>query len=236
MPSLPETEQHIAEVAARRDGNVKVYMDDAVGLVQTYLRVNGYFTVSEYPIVATDGQGRCRSATDIDILAFRLPGAGILLPTGTYGGGDGKEVFAPDQELECTPNHPEMLIGEVKEGKAELNAAAQDPEVLQAALLRFGCCDRSHVPEVVRQLLQRGQAITPCGHKVRLVAFGTVAPSIPRPKYVMSLGQVERFLRNYIQSHWDVLHHVQFKDPVFGFLVMLEKAERGKLPQIGSAK
>lgn len=33
-----------------------------------------------------------------------------------------------------------------------------------------------------------------------------------------------------------VSHHVQFKDPVFGFLVMLEKAGRGKLPQIGSAK
>ena len=26
-------------------------MDSAVALVQTYLRINGYFTVSEYPIV-----------------------------------------------------------------------------------------------------------------------------------------------------------------------------------------
>lgn len=28
-------------------------MDPAVGLVQSYLRLNGFFTVTEYPVVGT---------------------------------------------------------------------------------------------------------------------------------------------------------------------------------------
>ena len=56
-------------------------MDNAVALVQAYLRVNGYFTVSEYPIVEASRRGGYRTATDLDILAFRFPGAGRLVPT-----------------------------------------------------------------------------------------------------------------------------------------------------------
>jgi hypothetical protein len=51
-------------------------MDTAVALVQAYLRVNGYFTVAEYPIVEAAGNSGPRSMTDIDILAFRFAGAG----------------------------------------------------------------------------------------------------------------------------------------------------------------
>jgi hypothetical protein len=52
-----------------------------------------------------------------------------------------------------------------------------------------------------------------------------------RPRYdVVSLGHIEQFLRDYISEHWEVLHQAQFKDPVFGFLVMLEKGHRGWVP------
>jgi hypothetical protein len=50
-------------------------MDNAVALVQAYLRINGYFTVAEYPILETHGRNAVQMATDIDILAFRFPGA-----------------------------------------------------------------------------------------------------------------------------------------------------------------
>ncbi|WP_125131640.1 hypothetical protein [Microbacterium sp. 10M-3C3] len=53
-------------------------MDTAVGLVQAYLRVNGYFTVAEYPVLDATGPGGPRTITDLDILAVRLqraPGA-----------------------------------------------------------------------------------------------------------------------------------------------------------------
>lgn len=46
-------------------------MDTAVALVQAYLHVNGYFTVTEYPVVEVVGPNS-RSRTDLDILGFRF--------------------------------------------------------------------------------------------------------------------------------------------------------------------
>ena len=202
-------------------------MDQAVALVEAYLRVNGYFTVSEYPVVEARRYGGFRTATDLDILAFRFPGAGRLVPESA----EHDHVYAPDPELGCPSDCAEMLIGEVKEGKAELNEAAREPSVLEAALTRFGCCQRCHVHEVVQQILQKGHATTNCRHRVRMVAFGASPSHLGRPKYdVISLGHIQRFLTDYIGQHWEVLHQAQFKDPVFGFLVMLEKGHRGQVP------
>ena len=47
-------------------------MDNAVALVQAYLRVNGYFTVSEYPVMVREGAHSARALTDLDILAVRF--------------------------------------------------------------------------------------------------------------------------------------------------------------------
>jgi hypothetical protein len=44
------------------DSDEEKVMDHAVALVQAYLRVNGYFTVSEYPIIVPDGGGGYRTA------------------------------------------------------------------------------------------------------------------------------------------------------------------------------
>src|SRR5690349_12005948 len=134
-------------------------MDTAVGLVEAYLRVNGYFTVTEYPLVETGRYGGYRTATDLDVLAFRFPGAGRLVPfqAGKTASEEGVPSFAPDPLLGGVSDQADMLIGEVKEGRAELNASARDPLVLRAALSRFGCCSTEHVPEVVQALLQNGR-------------------------------------------------------------------------------
>ncbi len=50
-------------------------MDNAVALVQAYLRINGYFTVAEYTILRSHGADGVQMATDIHIMAFRFPGA-----------------------------------------------------------------------------------------------------------------------------------------------------------------
>ena len=55
-------------------------MDHAVALVEAYLQINGYFTVAEYPVIASFGKQHYGVATDLDILAFRFPGAGRLVP------------------------------------------------------------------------------------------------------------------------------------------------------------
>jgi hypothetical protein len=50
-------------------------MDNAVALVQAYLQVNGYFTVTGYPVLEAARHG-IEVATDLDVLALRFPGRG----------------------------------------------------------------------------------------------------------------------------------------------------------------
>jgi len=209
-------------------------MDPAVGLVEAYLRVNGYFTVTEYPVVEATRHDGYRTATDLDILAFRFPGAGRLVPRvgSKLRPGGLEEQFAPDPRLGVAGNERDMLIGEVKEGRAELNQAATDPAVLRAVLTRFGCCEPQHAPAVVKDLLRTGSTITHCKHRVRLVAFGSLVDNLRSDRCcVVSLGHIKQFLEDYMQEHWDVLSQAQFKDPVLGFLLMQEKARRGNRTQ-----
>ncbi|HEX9162962.1 MAG TPA: hypothetical protein VF980_14750, partial [Thermoanaerobaculia bacterium] len=81
---------------------------------------------------------------------------------------------------------------------------------------------------VIQSLLATGVATLPSGYVVRLVAFGAFPPGaeIP-PCRIISLGHVLTFLQRYVRRHWNVLRHLQFKDPAFGFLMTLEKARRG---------
>lgn len=196
-------------------------MDQAVALVETYLRVNGYFTVTEYPILEAFKDGDVHSATDLDVLAVRFPEAGRVLQGGRRISG----IFAPDPELGSSADRVDMIIGEVKEGKAELNAAATNPAVLSAALVRFGCCRAEDVGGVVQSLLRRGETVTHCGHRIRLIAFGSSTGNAARRPYkVVLLRQVSDFLRTYIREHWHVIRHAQFKDPIFGLLAMEHKS------------
>ena len=56
-------------------------MDTAVGLVNAYLHVNGYFTVTEYPVIESDPHG-ARSRTDLAILAVHFADAGQFVING----------------------------------------------------------------------------------------------------------------------------------------------------------
>lgn len=40
-------------------------MDNAVALVRAYLQLNGYFTVTEYPVVRRTGDGSFRTLTEV---------------------------------------------------------------------------------------------------------------------------------------------------------------------------
>ena len=204
-------------------------MDNAVALVQAYLRVNGYFTVAEYPVVEAMRSGGYREATDLDILAFRFPGSRQTVPGVSHAAGQDSPAYPLDPPLGVDYSAADMLIGEVKEGVAELNQAATDPAVLRAALTRFGCCPPDHVDRLIDSVLRHGRTKTPAGHTIRMIAFGSTLPGGSHRYTVIALGHVIQFLRNYLSEHWDVLHHAEFKDPAFGFLMTLEKAQRGVL-------
>ena len=82
-------------------------MDTAVGLVQSYLYMNGYFTVTEYPVLELIADGEYRTVTDVDILALRMPGAGRS--TGSPNGA----VLAVDPALDVDPDRVDLIIAEV---------------------------------------------------------------------------------------------------------------------------
>lgn len=194
-------------------------MDTAVALVQAYLHVNGYFTVTEYPLLETRA-GAIRTVTDLDLLALRFPGAGRSKPRG-IGGATCEE---PDPALCCPRAEPDMLVAEIKEGRAEFNTAGHDPAVLAAALIRFGCCDGHEAAELVRELLVRGTALSSCGHRVRLVSFGS-RRGRSGPWMAMTLDHVLGYLRQYLAEHWDTLRHASFRDPAMGMLATIQKAD-----------
>jgi hypothetical protein len=201
-------------------------MDSAVSLVQAYLRVNGYFTVTEYPVIAAGRGGTYRAATDLDVLAMRFPHAGRLVPGRTAERDEDHNVV--DSALAISVSESDMLIGEVKEGHAELNAGGRDPGVLRAVLVGFGCCRREDADGIVAALLRNGHARLPNGHMIRSVVFASTPNEQASGKYLfVALGQVVAFLRSYVADHWEVLRHADSKDPAFGFLMTLAKAEKG---------
>ena len=201
-------------------------MDNAVALVQAYLRVNGYFTVAEYPVLEVAREGGYRTVTDLDILAFRFPQGGRLIASERGGRSRDRLEAVLDPALGASLERGDMIVGEVKEGRAELNEAATDPAVLRTALVRFGCCPPDRAGALGESLLREGDAVLPVGHRIRMVAFGSTAGG--GGKYqAITLGHAVRFLQGYLREHWDVLHHAEHKDPALGFLLMLEKALRG---------
>ena len=201
-------------------------MDTAVTLVQAYLRLNGYFTVTEYPVIGFARDGKYRTATDLDILAFRFPGAGRLV-AGRRPGSD-EDHLVVDDALRVSPDQADMLIGEVKEGRAVLNEAASDPAVLRTVLTTFGCCARAESARIADTLLREGQALLPNGHRVRTTIFASLTAEADARYLVISLSHVVQFLRAYIDEHWEVVRQAEAKDPAFGFLLMMAKAERGR--------
>ena len=198
-------------------------MDTAVGLVQSYLYMNGYFTVTEYPVLELIADGEYRTVTDVDMLALRIPGAGRVTDLSEAS------VFAVDPELNVDPDRVDLIIAEVKEGKAELNASARDPKVLRAALNRFGAVPDNRIASVIEQLLEDGEAEHPEGARVRLMAFGSRPPVQQRREYRWMLhGDLIDFMHRTINEHWAAAQTIQSKDPTLSFLLLLEKSARGE--------
>jgi len=197
-------------------------MDTAVALVQSYLYMNGYFTVTEYPVLELMSDGEYRTVTDVDVLAVRIPGAGR----------DDNDVsgsfVSVDPDLDVDLKRIDLIIAEVKEGRAELNASARDPKVLRAALNRFGALGEERVSRVIADLLDDGAADPPDGPRVRLMAFGARPPTDRSATYQWRLlGDLAGFMHRRISENWPAAQSIQSKDPALSFLLLLEKAARG---------
>lgn len=207
-------------------------MDAAVGLVETYLRWNGYFTVTEFPVLEALRRGGVRTVTDLDVLAIRFPRAGGAAPVRRRRRDRvPTETDGTDPCLRAPRDAVDMLVGEVKRGPAQLNAAARDRLVLETMLARYGCCAETHVPRVVEEIVRHGRTTTPCGHVVRLVAFGMAHDGgVPGADTVVPLGRVVAYLEERVRREWDTFRNAQVGDPVLGLLAVIERARRnGKI-------
>jgi len=117
----------------------------------------------------------------------------------------------------------------VKEGRADLNEAARDREVLHAALHRFGRADEATVDVLIDQLLDRGEAIHPAGVRVRLMSFGTRPPKQVRVRYRwLLMGSIMSHMHRVIEENWTAARTLQSKDPVLAMLILQQKAVRGE--------
>lgn len=207
-------------------------MDTAVALVESYLRVNGYFTVTEFQVQESVlGQpGRYETVTDLDILAVRLPWAAETVQDRPRRPGERRSeiLLAEDPALAPVAGVPDVLIGEVKEGAAELNPGLLKADVLYAALRRVGCCPEEHIGDAVNSLLGHGQFDVPAGGgiacRVRLASFaGHVLTPPPPAALVVTLDHVVRFLEDHLGRYREVLRSADFKDPLLGLLKLLDK-------------
>jgi hypothetical protein len=199
-------------------------MDTAVALVQSYLHVNGYFTVVEYPVLEARRGGTPRTITDLDVLAFRFPRVQTAMIRGGQDSTRAKGPALPDPVLGCPADRADMIVGEVKEGAARFNPAIREPLVLELGLARFGCCDPADAPELVRRLLESGEVAVPAGHRIRLVAFGAADDAPGGGRWTtISMAHIVGFLRSYLRGHRDVLRHAQLRDPGLAMLALLEK-------------
>lgn len=205
-------------------------MNQGVALVQAYLHVNGYFTVTEYPVMDVLGSGEPFAVTDLDVLAYRFAGAGHEL---VHGGAGRESVYRMPVDVALHPSSviPDMIVGEVKEGRARLNPALRQPEVMAVALARFGCCGVEEASGLARELVLRGHAVSAAGHHVRTVAFGGRGQAGQQgPMLVIPMSHVVLFLEEYLSAAWPVLRHAQLSDPALALLALLKKS-RVSMPE-----
>jgi hypothetical protein len=200
-------------------------MDPAVSLVQTYLYTNGYFTLTEYPVIELRGEDQVRSSTDIDVLAVRFPFAARLVPTPNDTIADDLLVSTIDPALDPSDSLIDFIIAEVKEGRAELNRGATKSHVLRTALVRCGTFHENEIEPLVKQLIRKGEAIHQNRIRVRLMAFGAYRDQRDDREYtVITLRQILDHLDQLVKKHADAIAAAQFKDPVIAMLMLLHKA------------
>jgi hypothetical protein len=204
-------------------------MNSGVRLVQAYLHLNGYFTISELPVIRELRGGGYAEVTDLDLLAVRFPRAEYVVARGRPGPPDDLHLEG-DERLLDLPGHVDVLIAEVKEGKARVNDALRRSEALSTALRRVGCVPDTLMAWAVGEIQARGEVrldVEEAGlpTRVRLVAFGDGQDG-PRGGYhVFSLRHVAHFVERHLDRYHDVLTPADLGDTTLGLLHLLRKLD-----------
>jgi len=202
-------------------------MDAAVGLVRAYLQANGYFTITEFPILEQLEEGGYRTVTDIDVMAMRLPGAGRIVPHESRSAADEPTLFKPDPLLiDDDDDHlTDLIIGEVKHGKAELNAGARRETTLVSAIRRFAFVTPERAEHICRKLSKTGRVTLDEEQvRIRLFAFGgRYGERSNRYKTILH-RQCIKYLVSIGREFDQLTRAASFSDPALDMLLLLGHA------------
>lgn len=197
-------------------------MDASVALATAYLQLNGYFVLSELPVQVADRHGY-RTATDLDLLAVRLPHAAEVVPGRHAHARD--LLLGQDALLNTDPDRTEVLIVEVKRGRAQINEPYYDVHVLRFALRRTGCCPPDMIDAHASALARDGsiETRTADGHpcRVRLASFAGEPVSLDGVLCV-GLDRCLDFIRRRLDTYRAQLRGAYFRDPVLNLLGLID--------------
>lgn len=196
--------------------------DPAVALVCAYLRVNGYFTLTEFEVSVSTKHGY-RSLTDLDVIAVRLP---TLVERHRRSAHErrteGGIIVALDPALHVDESRVDVLFVEVKQGKTEFNPGMRNPLVLEAALRRVGGSLGASVEEAAKLLAERGE-YTGGEQRVRLLAVGSHGRvgrgTTLHHKHLLA------FVEHHVEQYAEALKAMEAGDPVVGFIELVNKAK-----------
>lgn len=200
-------------------------MDAAGPLVEIFLRLNGYLTLSEWQVQALNDRGQWETITDVDVLAVRFPGAFYLADSHDP---DIQSTLRVEGEiLMLEPGVIDVIVGEVKEGEAIFNPAITRETTLHTVLHRLQWLyEKPGIEQVVRDLSSMGisESQAPGGTEVRtrLVAFGQ-APQVTLN--TVPIGAVLEQSAALLAAHDDLLRSARFANPVAATLKLLHKLD-----------
>ena len=207
-------------------------MDAAVGVVKAYLELSGYFVLAELPI-REDGRSGYRDVTDLDIVAVRFPYRPGMRPAGPF-----ELLLGADEALDTPDDALDVLIGEVKEGKAHLNPALRRSQTIAFALRRVGCCPEERVEQESRLITEGGrrEMLMADGLRcvVRVVAFAGRGIQTAGADLTVPLGHCFGAMRARLHEHRDALPGARFKDPILELLALEEKLGIGGAGKTGA--
>ena len=197
-------------------------MDAAGPLVEVFLRLNGYLTLSEWQIQAMNRSGQWETITDVDVLALRFPGDVFLADS--HDPEIQSTLRVEGELLMLEPDTIDVIVGEVKEGEAIFNAAITRHETLHTVLHRLKWLYPDGLAPVVSNLSSVGVARTrgPGGSwvRTRLVAFGRA------PDVTVNTVPIKAILEQsaaFLAAHDDLLRSARFANPVAATLKLLHK-------------
>jgi hypothetical protein len=198
-------------------------VDIAVNLVESYLRFNGYLTMSEFEVQARNIHGEFESVTDVDVMGIRFPGD--LVAGDPHTDAEARTVAIEDPALLLEPDQIDVIIGEVKQGAVDFNSGLRTHVVLHTVLRRVEWLFAGDVGAVVDEVAARSLCVVPARGggmvRVRLVAFGRSAIT---DLHTIGHRHIVMTMQRFITGLDDAFRPVQFREPAPGMLNLLLKS------------